>query len=584
MTKIKNNFLTGALILAVCSIISKILGAIYKIPLLKILGSDGLGEYQMVISVYALFLVLASSGMTVTLSKLISRETTYNNKFNQKKYLLAGITISVFLSIILMLILFAICPFISKYQNSSGLTYSYLAISPAIIFSSLIGVFRGFFLGKRKMTYSGGVQILEAVLKLVFSLYLSLKFSNVQNLGAVFGAVLGITIAEIISLIAIIALFIFKNKSTKKLNANIKYKKTTNTIFNLYLTKNTVSLNDKEISINAKNNCKNDKKIIKNDKKRQNTSQNILFFVKNSRYKTYVGAVKDVVYISFLITLQACIFPLLSAIDGLVVVPLLLKTGLSQSIAYSLFGLEDGVVSSIISMPTIIATSIGASIIPNLKNSINKEKQILNALKIVWLASIFCAMIFIFFAPDITRFLYGSGLTSKTINELGISADLLRLNGFNIIYICVLSICTSILQGLDKSILPVKNLIIASAVRFLVLTICLTNEWLNIYGLALADMSFYSIAMILNFVSIKKLIDIKFEFKKLFVLPTFSLMITFLTMQLVKIILPNLLPFRVIVLAFMICGFIVYISILFAAKVFNVQDLFALRKKKILKN
>ena len=165
MTKTKNNFLTGAIILALCSIISKILGAIYKIPLLKMLGSDGLGEYQMVISVYALFLVIASSGMTITLSKLISRETIYNNKFNQTKYLFASITISIILSTILMIFLIAICPIISKYQNSQSLIYSYLIITPAILFSSLIGVFRGYFLGKRKMIYSGGIQILEAILK-----------------------------------------------------------------------------------------------------------------------------------------------------------------------------------------------------------------------------------------------------------------------------------------------------------------------------------------------------------------------------------------------------------------------------------
>ena len=565
MTKTKNNFLTGAIILALCSVISKIIGAIYKIPLLKILGSNGLGEYQMVISVYALFLVLASSGMTVTLSKLISRETIYHNKNNQKKYLLAGIIISALLSITLIFILFLICPFVAKYQNSNSLTYSYLIVSPAILFSSLIGVFRGYFLGKRKMIYSGGVQILEAILKLVFSLYLSLIFANIQNLGAVFGAVLGITISEALSLIAIILLFVFKNKSHVNTFGYIK---------------NKVLKNNKQIK--NFNNFK--EKSIKNSKISLQNNDFSNFFVIDNRYKTFFNAVKDVFTISFFVTLQACIFPLLSAIDGLVVVPLLLKTGLSQSIAYSLFGIEDGVVSSIISMPTIIATSVGASIIPNLKNSINKEKQILNALKVVWLVSIFCAMIFILFSPEITQFLYGSGLTSKTINELGISADLLRLNGFNIIYICMLSICTSILQGLDRSSVPVKNLLIASGLRFLVLAICLTNENLNIYGLALADMSFYATAMILNIYSIKKLYKVGFELKNVFILPTFSLIIAFLSMKLVKIIFADLLPFRVVVVTLMICGFAIYIFILFTTKVFNFDDIFALRKKKIINN
>ena len=89
---IKNSkFFSNVLILILCALISKIIGAIYRVPLLKILGSLGIGQYQMILSIFSLFLVLSCSGITVAISKLISKETQFNNKKNQKQYVVSGL-------------------------------------------------------------------------------------------------------------------------------------------------------------------------------------------------------------------------------------------------------------------------------------------------------------------------------------------------------------------------------------------------------------------------------------------------------------------------------------------------------------
>ena len=571
MTKTKNGFFSGALVLMLCSIVAKIISAVYKIPLLKTLQSDGLGKYQMVISVYALFLVISSSGMVVTLSKLIARESNYNNKYNQKKYFFAGITISLILSSLLSLILISISPTLSRYQSFSNLKFSFLAIAPSIIFSSLIAVFRGYFLGKRKMLFSGSVQVIEAALKLIFSLFLSAKFAINGSLGAVFGAVLGITISEFLSFIFFFCLFIFLKKRNTKKYKNIQIKKNKNlTKFKkIYKIKKTNFNNKKTNYI---------KKLSNNDNFL--TLKSIKKLHSKNRYKSFLQAIKDIFQISFFVTLQACVLPFIGAIDGLIVVPLLLKTGISQSIAYSLFGIEDGVVSAILSMPTIIASSITFSLIPNIKAQSNSEQLIKNGLKFVWLVSIFCATIFIFFSRDITQFLYGGGLTSKTINELAISSDMLRINGFNIIYISLLGLTSGILQGLDHSKEPVKNLFIATVFRFVILLLCLTNGAVNIYGLAIADMAFYSLAMILNLKKIKEISNINFNISQMFFLPSSALVVMILSMLLTKLVLVNILSFRLVTLSVMIIGGIIYLVLLAITKVLNVKEVAFLKKKQ----
>ena len=56
MEKTGNKILSGALFLAIGAFVSKLLGAVYRVPLTNLLGGTGLGLYQMVFPVYAFFL------------------------------------------------------------------------------------------------------------------------------------------------------------------------------------------------------------------------------------------------------------------------------------------------------------------------------------------------------------------------------------------------------------------------------------------------------------------------------------------------------------------------------------------------
>ena len=80
----KKSFVYGAIILGSASILCKIIGAIFRIPLTYLIGIEGVGIYQLVFPIYALFLVLTSSGIPVAISKIISREYSKKNYRNIK--------------------------------------------------------------------------------------------------------------------------------------------------------------------------------------------------------------------------------------------------------------------------------------------------------------------------------------------------------------------------------------------------------------------------------------------------------------------------------------------------------------------
>ena len=68
----KESFLKGALILSMAGIVVKIMGAFFRIPLSNLIGSVGMGYYQVVYPIYTLFLTLAGAGFPTALAKLVS--------------------------------------------------------------------------------------------------------------------------------------------------------------------------------------------------------------------------------------------------------------------------------------------------------------------------------------------------------------------------------------------------------------------------------------------------------------------------------------------------------------------------------
>ena len=61
VVKTKNKILTSAIFLSIAGFLTKIIGVFYKVPLLEIVGSEGLGFYQLVFPVFVFVLILSSA-------------------------------------------------------------------------------------------------------------------------------------------------------------------------------------------------------------------------------------------------------------------------------------------------------------------------------------------------------------------------------------------------------------------------------------------------------------------------------------------------------------------------------------------
>ena len=220
----KNKLVKSAFILIVASVFSKLLGAIYRVPLTNIIGTVGIGVYQLVFPVYSLLFVLCSNGVCLAISKMVASFRAKNDTKNISSVFKSGLIISLVVSIFFALCLVLGANIISSIQGNSQATLSYFSLGFSLIFASLVNVFRGLFQGFEDARQSAVAIILEQLFKLVFGLVLAKILMKYGVEYGVLGATIGVSAGELIAFIYLFIEYMIAKKKYKLYKTNINLK------------------------------------------------------------------------------------------------------------------------------------------------------------------------------------------------------------------------------------------------------------------------------------------------------------------------------------------------------------------------
>ena len=158
----KEKFIKSTFILLVGGLLTKVLGMIIKIVMSRMIGTDGLGLYMMILPTFSLFIGISQFGMPVALSKLIAED-----KKNNKKLFFSAVPIIIVVNILLIILIVSIAPFLAKYFLHNEKTYyGLLAIALVIPFTSISSICRSYFFGKEKMLPHVVSNLVEDVVRL----------------------------------------------------------------------------------------------------------------------------------------------------------------------------------------------------------------------------------------------------------------------------------------------------------------------------------------------------------------------------------------------------------------------------------
>lgn len=199
MEKSSSFIFKGASVLALGAFLSKVIGAIYRIPLTNLLGADGIGLYQTVFPLYVILLDISSAGVPSALSQIISKYRGKEEFSSVKKVFSESVKLFFIIGLFGTLLMIIFSRFLSNLQGNKDAYLSYIFLAPSILLVSLISCFRGYFQGKKSMRQTAVSQVIEQVIKLTFGLILVRAFlPDVKRATA--GAVFAVTLSEIFAL------------------------------------------------------------------------------------------------------------------------------------------------------------------------------------------------------------------------------------------------------------------------------------------------------------------------------------------------------------------------------------------------
>lgn len=189
----KNSLIKNASILMVASIISRIIGLIYRRPLGEVLGSVGLGYYGYASNLYSILLLISSYSIPMAVSKIVSERLALKQYKNAHKVFRGALFYAMIVGGATALFTF----FFGKYLlpvNQQNAVPALQVLAPTIFLSAVLGVFRGYFQAHQNMTPTSISQIAEQIMNAVVSIAAAVVLVNSfapAGQEAVYGAVGG---------------------------------------------------------------------------------------------------------------------------------------------------------------------------------------------------------------------------------------------------------------------------------------------------------------------------------------------------------------------------------------------------------
>lgn len=476
--KSSKNFLVQGSILAAASILAKVIGLIYRIPLTNILGDRGNSYYSTANEIYSIILMISSFSLPLAISKLMSERLHKGEVRNANRVFLCAVRFAVLVGAVLSLITYIFAGVLTKYvMNFELAKYGLRVLAPAIFIFAITGTFRGFFQGLSNMVPTAVSQVIEQIINAVFSIACAaimysygLELAKEQGnellapawgaAGATFGTVASVTIALIFMMI----------------------------VYTMY--RRTWA------------------KQIRSDHTGRSESSSQIYHL---------------LLITILpIVLSTLIYNISNVLDQGIFNAVLKNQGYTEDQYATIWGIYVGKFRVLMNVPLSIASCLGPAVVPSLTAAVaqrNKKEamsKVASSIRYTMILTIPCALGMAALGGPIIELLFlpSSGLP--------LSEGIMQAGALMIILYALSTLTTSILQGLGRLRDPLIHCSIALALHIVFLYILLKKFNLNIYAVIYANIIFALIVCILNALSIKRCMNYRQEVFRTFVIPSLA--------------------------------------------------------------
>src|SRR5690554_5655211 len=156
------SFVKGTLVLVVAGLIVRVFGFAYRIYLSNLIGSEGMGLFQLISPVYSLVILTLTAGVSISVSRMVAREHARKHYVNIRRTMLCALLLVVVTGMGVSMVLYLNIDFITGVLLKDSRTYhSMIFLLPCIPVIAAASAVKGYFYGLQDMIPSALSNIME---------------------------------------------------------------------------------------------------------------------------------------------------------------------------------------------------------------------------------------------------------------------------------------------------------------------------------------------------------------------------------------------------------------------------------------
>ena len=438
------SFFGGVLILGFGNLLVKLIGLVFKIPLSRLLGDEGMGYFNTGYTVYSWLFLIGCTGFPVAVSMLVSEATERDGEetAGARRVLSVSLAFLFALGLIGCFILSFFSSAIALRIGNPGSAGAISSIAPAVLFCSLSGGIRGYFQGKKRMGPTAVSQLIEAALKLVLGIAFARRaLSSGYDLPTVAAsAIRGVTVGTVASAVFLLLELLWEPK-----DALNKYK----------------------------------------GKKRGD----------------FRPVSRRLLSIAFPITFSATVMSVTGLIDLVLVMQRLVHGGMDLSSATALFGNYTTLSVPFFNLPGILIAPIATGIVPFLSSDLaagddaTANTRSLSAIRFAVVLSVPAALGLGLFGGRILSLFF-------VRSSAALAATTLALLSPGIVFLSLVTVSAAILQARGKPGITVLSMLLGATVKTAAGFYLIGLPSVGIYGAAIGTVLCYAVAATVNLVGL----------------------------------------------------------------------------------
>lgn len=449
-------------ILASASILTKLIGFFYRIPMANLLGSEGNGLYSVAYNIYNIALTLSSCSLPLAVSKLVSARLARGERRNARRVFWDTVLFAVVMGGIAAVVLWTGADWLEKFYDRDGLAIPLRVLAPTTFVVALLGTFRGWFQGHGSMVPTALSQILEQVVNAVVSLVAAWQLmqlhaaENTAAYGAA-GGTTGTLAGAAVGLLLVVFLFTRERRPRRA-----------------YL------------------------------EQPEDHAQ---------IYKALVLTVIPVI-------LSQTVYQIGNTLDDLIFGNLMALKGVAEEEVTALLGVFNTQYNQLVNLPVAVATAMAASTVPGIVSALTAgdrrqaHRKISAVVKLNMAVAIPAAVGLAVLAGPMMELLFPA-----LAEDHSLAARLLETGSWATIFYALSTITTSILQASDHMLLPVGHCAVSLGIHVALVCALLWFTDLGVYSLIIGNVTFPALVSVLNCLAVRRKLHYRWHLGRTFVVP-----------------------------------------------------------------